>query len=140
MSQDDDAPKKTPKTENLKPPWKKGESGNPKGKKKGTLNRSTILNKWLSVEQSIQNPLTGKMQKLSQEDLIVLAQISQARKGSTRAYTVIRDEKYGKLTVPIEVDANIIQLDWNKIENEFDKTIKEKRKNGSKKTTKKSNE
>ena len=40
--------------DNLKP-FKKGQSGNPKGRPKGSKNRSTIIKKWLEVEeQSIQ--------------------------------------------------------------------------------------
>lgn len=115
--------------------WKKGQSGNPKGKPKGTPNRSTIVSKWLEVEETVQNPLTKKMQKLTQEDLITLAQISQARKGNVRSYLALKDDKYGKQTVQVEVDANIIELDWNKIGEAFDKAVSAKKKNGSPKQT-----
>ena len=44
---DAEAPKKAPPRErsarNLRPPWKKGQSGNPKGKAKGTLSLTTRL-------------------------------------------------------------------------------------------------
>lgn len=33
------APAKTPKEANLRPPWKKGQSGNPKGRPKGSRNK-----------------------------------------------------------------------------------------------------
>ena len=35
---------------NLKP-FKKGESGNPNGRPKGSKNRSTIMEKWLEVRR-----------------------------------------------------------------------------------------
>jgi|GEM_PF-1957765 len=35
-------PKKSPK-DNLRPPWKPGESGNPQGRPKGRLNKTTIF-------------------------------------------------------------------------------------------------
>ena len=53
--------------ENLKL-FKKGESGNPAGRPKGSLNRSTIAKRWLEVEQDLKNPLTGDTEKMSQED------------------------------------------------------------------------
>ena len=34
-----DTPKKTPKKSNLMPPWKAGQSGNPKGRPKGSRNK-----------------------------------------------------------------------------------------------------
>ncbi|ATN95031.1 hypothetical protein [Leptospira phage LE4] len=137
MDTEDDSTKNQRKIGKGSPPpgWKKGQSGNPKGKPKGTLNRSTIVNKWLDVQEMIQNPLTKKMQKLSQEDLITLAQISQARKGNVRSYLALKDDKYGKQTVQVEVDANIIELDWNKIGEAFDKVVSAKKKNGSLKQT-----
>ena len=36
---DEPAPKKAPKEANLRPPWKKGQSGNPAGRKKGSRNK-----------------------------------------------------------------------------------------------------
>ena len=43
------------KLDNLKP-FKKGESGNPNGRPKGSLNRSTVAKKWLSTNQEYKNP------------------------------------------------------------------------------------
>ena len=46
--------------------FKKGVSGNPKGKPKGTLNRSTIAKKWLEVlsQEEIED---GEVKWLSNE-------------------------------------------------------------------------
>ena len=73
-----------PNPENIIPP-QKGEVRNPNGKPKGTKNRSTIARKWLEVMQDAKNPITGELEKLSQEDLMTLAIIHKARKGDVNA-------------------------------------------------------
>lgn len=82
------------KLDNLKP-FKKGESGNPNGRPKGALNRSTIARKWLEVNQSLKNPLTGENETMSQEDLMTLALIKKAREGDVSAYKALMDSGYG---------------------------------------------
>jgi len=83
------------KENNLKPNWKKGESGNPNGRPKGSKNRSTIARKWLDVEQSLKNPLNGKDEVMSQEDLMTLALVKKAREGDVNAYKALMDSGYG---------------------------------------------
>ena len=75
--------------------FKKGQSGNPAGKKKGTRNRSTIARKWLEALESVKNPITGEIDKLSQEDIITLAMIKKARKGDSQAYRALMDSGFG---------------------------------------------
>jgi len=75
--------------------FKKGESGNPKGRPKGSLNRSTIVRKWLEALENAKNPITGKLESMSQEDIITLALIKKARKGDTQAYKALLDSGYG---------------------------------------------
>jgi hypothetical protein len=81
-------------TDNLKS-WSKGESGNPKGRPKGAKNRSTIARKWLEINQSLKNPLTGESETMSQEDLMTLALIKKAREGDVSAYKALMDSGYG---------------------------------------------
>ena len=76
-------------------PFKKGESGNPNGRPKGSRNRSTIARKWLEVNQSLKNPLTGENETMSQEDLMTLALIKKAREGDVSAYKALMDSGYG---------------------------------------------
>ena len=83
-------------------PFKKGQSGNPKGRPVGSKNRSTIAKKWLSVEQNQKNPLTNKDEDMSQEDLITLALIKKARKGDVQAYQKLLDSAYGAPVQQIE--------------------------------------
>lgn len=80
--------------ENLKPA-QKGEVRNPNGRPKGALNRSTIARKWLEVNQSLKNPLTGENETMSQEDLMTLALIKKAREGDVSAYKALMDSGYG---------------------------------------------
>ena len=80
--------------ENLKPA-QKGEVRNPKGRPKGSLNRSTIARKWLEVNQNLKNPLTGENETMSQEDLMTLALIKKAREGDVMAYKALMDSGYG---------------------------------------------
>lgn len=76
-------------------PAKKGEVRNPNGRPKGALNRSTIARKWLEVNQSLKNPLTGENETMSQEDLMTLALIKKAREGDVAAYKALMDSGYG---------------------------------------------
>ena len=76
-------------------PAKKGEVRNPNGRPKGALNRSTIARKWLEVNQSLKNPLTGESETMSQEDLMTLALIKKAREGDVSAYKALMDSGYG---------------------------------------------
>jgi len=83
-------------------PFKKGESGNPKGRPVGSKNRSTIAKKWLGIEQKLTNPLTKKSETMSQEDLMTLALIKKAREGDTQAYHKLMDSAYGQPLQQIE--------------------------------------
>jgi len=83
-------------------PYKKGQSGNPKGRPVGSKNRSTIAKRWLSVEQNLKNPLTSELEDMSQEDLMTLALIKKAREGDTQAYQKLMDSAYGAPLQQIE--------------------------------------
>jgi hypothetical protein len=83
-----------PNPENIIPP-KLGEVRNPKGKPKGTRNRSTVARKWLEAMQDSRNPITGEIENLSQEDIMTLALLNKARKGDVNAYKQLMDSGYG---------------------------------------------
>lgn len=83
-------------------PFKKGESGNPAGRPKGSKNRSTIARRWLEVNQNLKNPLTGENETMSQEDLMTLALIKKAREGDVNAYKALMDSGYGAPVQQIE--------------------------------------
>jgi hypothetical protein len=89
------------KLDNLTP-FPPGNNANPNGRPKGSKNRSTIARKWLEVMQDTKNPITGELEKLSQEDLITLAMIHKARKGDVGAYKQLMDSGFGMPTQSIE--------------------------------------
>jgi hypothetical protein len=93
--------------ENLKP-FKKGESGNPKGRPKGSRNRSTIAREWLEVSQYITNPITGEKEKLEQQDIMTLAIIKKARDGDVAAYKALLDSAYGQPLQQIQQEVSKI--------------------------------
>jgi hypothetical protein len=83
-------------------PYKKGQSGNPNGRPKGSKNRSTIAKKWLQVIQQAENPLTLESEELSQEDLITLALLKKAANGDVNAYKALMDSGYGSPVQQVE--------------------------------------
>jgi hypothetical protein len=72
------------------------------GRNKGSKNRSTIARRWLEVNQSLKNPLTGEQETMSQEDLMTLALIKKAREGDVTAYKALMDSGYGAPLQQIE--------------------------------------
>jgi hypothetical protein len=88
--------------QNIEPhKFKKGQSGNPKGRKPGTPNARTIIKRWLEAQEKAKNPISGKVENLSQMDIITLAQLIKARKGDTMAFRELLDRAEGKATQPI---------------------------------------
>ena len=90
--------------------FKKGQSGNPKGRPKGSKNRSTIAKYWLEVNQKLKNPITGDNETMSQEDLMTLALIKKAREGDVSAYKALMDSGYGAPVQQIEQQQTSIDL------------------------------
>ena len=89
-------------TNNLKR-FKKGISGNPSGRPKGSLNRKTIARIYLSYLQEEVNPLTGIKQLLSNEDMITLALFHKAKKGDVSTYKALMDSAYGAVKQSLEL-------------------------------------
>ena len=89
--------------QNLKPATK-GEVRNTKGRGKGTPNASTVIKKWLLAGEKVKNPLTNKMEVLTQTDLITLGQLVKARKGDTAAFNALLDRAFGKPKQTVDMD------------------------------------
>jgi hypothetical protein len=83
-----------PNPENLTP-FPPGNNANPNGRPKGSKNRSTIARKWLEAMQDSKNPITGELERLTQEDIMTLALIKKARGGDVNAYKQLMDSGYG---------------------------------------------
>jgi hypothetical protein len=76
--------------------FKKGESGNPKGRPVGSRSRSTIVREWMEAIERAKNPITGEVEELSQADIATLAVLKKARAGDVNAYRELMDSGYGK--------------------------------------------
>ena len=91
--------------ENLNP-FKKGQSGNPKGRPVGRKSRSTIAKKWLETSEKFKNPITGEIEELTQEDIGTLALIKKMRSGDVRAYESLMDSAFGKAVQTNDINVN----------------------------------
>lgn len=81
--------------ENLAPPFPKGVSGNPAGKPKGTLNRSTIVKQaLLAIQAGEHQTVFDKMTAKLIENVIA--------KGDVQAYNALADSAFGKITDKVE--------------------------------------
>jgi len=96
-------------------PFKKGESGNPNGRPKGSKNRSTIAKYWMEVIQDLKNPITGEDERMSQEDLMTLALIKKARAGDVAAYKALMDSGYGAPIQQVESQISLHDFDIREI-------------------------
>jgi hypothetical protein len=92
-----------PHPENMRPA-KKGEIRNPKGKPKGTLNRSTTLKKWLYTRTKLKNPITKKEEVGTIEDMIALALLKKGMEGDVPAIREALDTIYGKVKEKLDID------------------------------------
>ena len=110
--------------DNLKP-FKKGVSGNPKGRKKGVKNRSTIIKELFNSIGVLNdydfNQLQSKFphitNDMSIEYLMTLVQVNNAIfKGDLRAYKVLNEALYG---IPTKELDRKIEEENNKAD-EFD--------------------
>ena len=95
--------------------FKKGQSGNPKGRPKGSLNRSTIARRWLETLENTKNPITGEYMDLSQEDIGTLALIKKMRGGDVSAYKALMDSGYGTAKDTIDINANTSGVDFDEL-------------------------
>lgn len=77
--------------------FQKGQSGNPKGRPKGSRGKAKEVRKVLGVMTKADNQLNGELSTLSVEDLITIAIIDKALQGDTAAYCAIMDSAYGKI-------------------------------------------
>ena len=88
--------------QNLKP-WKKGQSGNPAGKPKGSRNRSTIIRELLEAKAT-----DGKDGQVA--DQLVRAMILKASEGDVRAFSELFDSAYGKNTDKVQTEVSYTQM------------------------------
>lgn len=84
--------------------FQKGQSGNPTGRPKGTLNRSTIFKRWGELEMNSVNPITGKKEILSIDDTLALNLIKAGQEGNVQAIKEYFDSRFGKIKDSLELE------------------------------------
>jgi hypothetical protein len=84
---------------NLKPAWKKGQSGNPKGRPLGARDRRTVI--WAALKRIAEKK---KMTPEEVEEALQVAGIEKGLKGSFFHYQEISNGLYGKITDKSEVE------------------------------------
>lgn len=76
------------------------EKGNPappgSGRPKGSPNLKTTIAKWLRIKEAVINPITKRTQRLSQQDIMVLTMLHEARAGNVQAFNALADRLEGK--------------------------------------------
>lgn len=97
-------------------PFQKGQSGNPNGRPKGTLNRSTIFKKWGELEINSVNPITGKNEKLSIDDTLALNLIRAGQEGNVTAIKEYFDNRFGKIKDSLEVEQKNNSIEFTREE------------------------
>jgi len=97
-------------------PFPKGKSGNPSGRPRGSKNRTTLVRELLEMVSTFENPLTEQSEKLSYVEQIIIAQISEARKGNVQAFRELMDCAYGKIK-------DVHQFEESEKETEFVVTV-----------------
>tara|TARA_B110000902_G_scaffold158813_2_gene182053 strand:+ start:10331 stop:10687 length:357 start_codon:yes stop_codon:yes gene_type:complete len=101
-------------SDNLKP-FKKGESGNPSGRPKGSKNRSTIMEKWLEVRRKQKNPITGEMEWMTLEDSMTLSIIRKSIESDVPAYRACMDSRYGTAKDSLDITSEGGGFNFNEV-------------------------
>lgn len=101
--------------ENLRPPWKPGESGNPNGRREGSKNISTYLRELLEEQLDITNPVSGQKEKKKIAEImaIKLATIALKGDGDRMAINDVIDRLEGK---PLQKQESSIKLEKVEVE------------------------
>ena len=98
-------------------PYKKGQSGNPSGRPKGSKNRSTIVKEILSLLVKGENPMTGEQEWLSNEYRMTASVLLKAiEKGDVNAYNSLMDSAYGKNKDTVDLNTSeTVNHDFKKL-------------------------
>lgn len=97
-------------------PFKKGQSGNPAGRPKGSKNRSTIVKEILKLLTKLDNPITGKEEWLTNEQHMTISILQKAIKGDVNAYKALMDSAYGTAKDTMDLNTTeVVDQDFKKL-------------------------
>jgi hypothetical protein len=89
--------------------YQKGQSGNPSGRPVGALGSKTILQKYLNLVTSAENPITKEFENLTIAEQMHLKQVAKAIEGDLYSYKEIIDRLEGKTISVQEIKQEITQ-------------------------------
>jgi len=81
----------------------------PENRGRRDISSKTILNRFLSIEKDMINPLNGLEEKLTMAEIMHLKQLANAIQGDLASYKEIIDRLEGKSKQLIDIDANVEQ-------------------------------
>lgn len=97
--------------EQLKPyQFQKGQSGNPKGKPKGTLDLKSRIEKILLETSETVDPVTGKVKKTKEQnvDAMIRGVLKRAASsGDSKSFNAIVERVDGKVETPIAITQSV---------------------------------
>lgn len=82
--------------------WKKGESGNPKGKPKGSVDTAKLIERILNKIVKTKDPFTGENTEITAKEALVLKQFAQAIQGDHKSFDRLFDRLDGKPKQSVE--------------------------------------
>lgn len=82
--------------------YKKGKSGNPAGRKKGSQSFKTIIDNFMKRDTNEVNEETGE--KLTYQETMVLEQMKKAMSGDINAFKELVDRSEGRAIQKTEID------------------------------------
>lgn len=116
------------KPENIEPhKWKPGQSGNPNGRPKGSLNSKTYLKKWLEMKVTMENPVTKMKEEMPAMEAMTISLIGEAMSGNVGAYKEVMDRFEGRVNQRVEMTGaeggplqveNPSKIDYSKLSDE----------------------
>lgn len=99
------------KIPNLSHLWKKGQSGNPKGRPKGRVMTATLKELVENKVDLMLHPITGeKNVRLTMREIIILQLIKKSIKGDMEAIKTVLERIDGKVPLPMDHSGVTIQL------------------------------
>jgi len=90
--------------------FKKGQTGNPNGRPKGSRSLTTILREYMDKELEINDPITKKLVNKRIGDIVNLKLIANAIKGDQQAIKMVFERLDGMPTQKVDVSAVVTEM------------------------------